>query len=113
MTTTMPDAPTMPARDTLDKASMLMSALQASARPMDHAGTVAIITEDQLPGGLEGFQDAIDHLRTQGYDIRTPKAQEDLSKRYPECRGRTIQLVATPEGALLKNAQPAGTTAAA
>lgn len=103
----MPDVPTEPQfdRDTLDKSNMLLNLLQNSARQMENAGTVCVITEDQLPGGIEGFQDAIDHLNATGYEVRYPKGQRNMALDYPaDCKGRTIQLVRVPEGPLLKRA---------
>ena len=102
----MPEAPTEAHldRDTLDKANMLLNILQGSARTMDNAGTVCIITEDQLPGGIAGYQDAIDHLNATGYEVAVPKNQRDMSQEYPaDMKGRTIQLVSVPEGRLLKH----------
>lgn len=102
----MPEAPTEPHldRDTLDKANLLLNILQNSARQMDNAGTVCVITEDVLPGGIEGFQDAIDHLNATGYQVSYPKAQRNMATEYPaDMKGRTIQLVSVPEGRLLKH----------
>lgn len=91
------------ASETATKAQMLLNLLGNSLKKSDHAGSVAIISEDQIPGGIEGYQDAIDALRADGYGIGTPKNQVDLSKKFDGCRGRTIQLVSTPEGRLLKH----------
>ena len=85
------------------QAQTLLNALGASLRKMDNAGSVAIITEDQIPGGIEGNLDAIEALRADGYDIGIPLGQRDLSKDFSDCRGRTIQLLGTSDGRLLKN----------
>lgn len=51
------------------------------------------ITEDQVPGGIEGHATAIAALQAAGHDVRIPKDQRNLNTDYPECRGRVIQLV--------------------
>lgn len=61
-------------------------------------GMLMVINEDDLPGGLEGSEKALDKLKDEGYNIAVPTGQRDMSKEngHPTMKGRYLQMLAVP-----------------